>query len=160
MSSTLSDSAFSLCLILCPPNRETAFRTTSQMDVLRRTFLRAPAGKKPDDRQFKVGDRVTVSLSAGRVGDAIVKAIINRTDGGPTAGGLREGRDRAGLLVAGSRGLTCNMAIPTGTFLATYITFLFALSCEAALCSAGPSWCAHVQRGSRVFNQRYNYHRE
>jgi hypothetical protein len=51
------------------------------MDVLRRTFLRAPAGKKPDDRQFKVGDRVTVSLSAGRVGDAIVKAIINRTDG-------------------------------------------------------------------------------
>ena len=51
------------------------------MDVLRRTFLRVPAGKKPDDRQFKVGDRVTVSLSAGRVGDAIVKAIINRTDG-------------------------------------------------------------------------------
>jgi hypothetical protein len=51
------------------------------MDVLRRTFLRAPAGKKPDDRQFKVDDRVTVSLSAGRVVDAIVKAIINRTDG-------------------------------------------------------------------------------
>ena len=51
------------------------------MDVLRRTFLRVPAGKKPDDRQFTVGDRVTVSLSAGRVVDAIVKAIINRTDG-------------------------------------------------------------------------------
>ena len=50
------------------------------MDVLR-TFLRVPAGKKPDDRQFTVGDRVTVSLSAGRVVDAIVKAIINRTDG-------------------------------------------------------------------------------
>jgi hypothetical protein len=50
------------------------------MDVLR-TFLRVPAGKKPDDRQFKVGDRVTVSLSAGRVVDAIVKAIINRTHG-------------------------------------------------------------------------------
>ena len=51
------------------------------MDVLRRTFLRVPAGKKPDDRQFTVGDRVTVSLSAGRVVDAIVKAIINRTHG-------------------------------------------------------------------------------
>jgi hypothetical protein len=50
------------------------------MDVLR-TFLRVPAGKKPDDRQFTVGDRVTVSLSAGRVVDAIVKAIINRTHG-------------------------------------------------------------------------------
>jgi len=46
-----------------------------------RTFLRVPAGKKPDDRQFTVGDRVTVSLSAGRVVDAIVKAIINRTHG-------------------------------------------------------------------------------
>ena len=51
------------------------------MDVLRRTFLRVPAGKKPDDRQFKVDDRVAVSLSAGRVVNAIVKAIINRTDG-------------------------------------------------------------------------------
>jgi hypothetical protein len=40
-----------------------------------------PAPKKPDDRQFRVGDRVTVSLSAGRVVDGVVKAIINRTDG-------------------------------------------------------------------------------
>jgi hypothetical protein len=40
-----------------------------------------PAPKKPDDRQFKVGDRVTVSLSAGRVVDGVVKAVINRTDG-------------------------------------------------------------------------------
>ena len=38
-----------------------------------------PAPKKPDE--FKVGDRVTVSLSAGRVVDGVVKAIINRTDG-------------------------------------------------------------------------------
>jgi hypothetical protein len=33
------------------------------------------------DRQFRVGDRVTVSLSAGRVVDGVVKAVINRTDG-------------------------------------------------------------------------------
>lgn len=36
--------------------------------------------QKPE-RQFNVGDRVTVSLSAGRVVDGVVKAIINRTDG-------------------------------------------------------------------------------
>ena len=40
-----------------------------------------PAQKKPDDRQFKVGDRVSVSLSAGSVVDGVVKAIINRTNG-------------------------------------------------------------------------------
>ena len=40
-----------------------------------------PAPKKPDERQFKVGDRVTVSLSAGRVVDGVVKAVINRVDG-------------------------------------------------------------------------------
>jgi len=40
--------------------------------------VRAP--KKPDE-SFKVGDCVTVSLSAGRVVDGIVKAVINRTDG-------------------------------------------------------------------------------
>jgi hypothetical protein len=41
-----------------------------------------PASKKPDEgRQFSVGDRVTVSLSSGRVVDAVVKAVINRTDG-------------------------------------------------------------------------------
>jgi hypothetical protein len=40
-----------------------------------------PAPKKPDDQQFKVGDRVTVSLSAGRVVDGVVKVIINRADG-------------------------------------------------------------------------------
>ena len=37
--------------------------------------------KKPDDRQFKVGDRVTVSLSAGRVVEGVVKAVLNRVDG-------------------------------------------------------------------------------
>jgi hypothetical protein len=41
---------------------------------------------------------------------------------------------------------------PTRNFLAPYSTFLFALRCEAALISAGPSWWAHVQRGPRAFN--------
>jgi hypothetical protein len=36
-----------------------------------------PARKKPpDDRQFKVGDRILVSLSSGRVEEATVKAVI------------------------------------------------------------------------------------
>ena len=39
-----------------------------------------PSQKQPDG-QFKVGDRVTVSLSAGRVVEATVRAIINRADG-------------------------------------------------------------------------------
>lgn len=42
--------------------------------------LIVPSQKQPD-RQFKVAARVTVSLSAGRVVDATVMAIINRTDG-------------------------------------------------------------------------------
>ena len=37
--------------------------------------------KSGDSNEFKVGDRVTVSLSAGRVVEGVVKAIINRTDG-------------------------------------------------------------------------------
>ena len=38
--------------------------------------------KRLDDGcQFNVGDRVTVSLSSGRVVDGVVKAVINRTDG-------------------------------------------------------------------------------
>jgi len=40
-----------------------------------------PVPKKPHDAQFKVGDRVTMSLSAGRVVDGVVKAIISCTDG-------------------------------------------------------------------------------
>jgi hypothetical protein len=38
-----------------------------------------PAHKKPpDNRQFKVGDRILVSLSAGRVEEATVKAVIEQ----------------------------------------------------------------------------------
>jgi len=53
----------------------------SNAALVKGTVLRVPAPKKPDERQFKVGDRVTVSLSAGRVVDGVVKAVINRVDG-------------------------------------------------------------------------------
>ena len=51
------------------------------MHLVKGTVLRLPAPKEPDERQFKVGDRVTVSLSAGRIVDGVVKAVINRVDG-------------------------------------------------------------------------------
>ena len=40
----------------------------------------APHKKKPDDRQFKVGDRILVSLSSGRVEEAAVKAVIQESN--------------------------------------------------------------------------------
>ena len=43
-------------------------------------ILRVPAHKKPDE-SFKVGDRVTVSLSGGRIVDATVTAVVKRTEG-------------------------------------------------------------------------------
>ena len=51
------------------------------MHLVKDTVPRVPAPKKPDERQFKVGDHVTVSLSAGRVVVGVVKAVINRVDG-------------------------------------------------------------------------------
>jgi len=33
-----------------------------------------PAPKKPDDRQFKVGDKVRVNQHHGKVEDAVVRA--------------------------------------------------------------------------------------
>ena len=51
------------------------------MHLVKGTVLRLPAPKKPDERQFKVGDRVCVSLSAGRIVDGVVKAVMNRVDG-------------------------------------------------------------------------------
>ena len=44
-----------------------------------RYIPRVPVPKKPDDRQFKVGDRVTVSLSGGRIVDATVTAVVKYT---------------------------------------------------------------------------------
>ena len=42
----------------------------------RRTFSRVPAPKKPDDRQFKVGDKIGVNLHHGKIEDAIVRAVV------------------------------------------------------------------------------------
>jgi hypothetical protein len=35
----------------------------------------------PAPRQFKVGDRVQVTLPLGRIVEATIKAVIDRTDG-------------------------------------------------------------------------------
>jgi hypothetical protein len=35
-----------------------------------------PAAKKPDDRQFKVGDKIRVNLHHGKIEDAVVRAVI------------------------------------------------------------------------------------
>jgi hypothetical protein len=43
--------------------------------------LAVPKKTEPDPRQFKVGDRVKVSLPLGRIVDATVKSVIERTDG-------------------------------------------------------------------------------
>jgi hypothetical protein len=41
-----------------------------------------PAHKKPDKpRQFSVGNSVKVNLHSGRLVDAMIKAVIDRTDG-------------------------------------------------------------------------------
>ena len=44
-------------------------------------IARVPA-KKPDDRQFKVGDKVRVNLHHGKIEDAVVRAVIE--DGNET----------------------------------------------------------------------------
>jgi hypothetical protein len=40
-----------------------------------------PAPKKPDDRQFRVGDKIRVNLHHGKLEDAVVRAIIDHEDG-------------------------------------------------------------------------------
>jgi len=42
---------------------------------------KSPAPKKPDDRQFKVGDKIRVNLNHGKIEDAIVRAVIQDDDG-------------------------------------------------------------------------------
>ena len=37
---------------------------------------RVPANKKPDDRQFRVGDKVRVNLHHGKIDEAVVRAVI------------------------------------------------------------------------------------
>jgi small-conductance mechanosensitive channel len=39
------------------------------------------SSKKPNDRQFRVGDKIRVNLHHGRIEDAVVKAIIDHSDG-------------------------------------------------------------------------------
>jgi len=40
-----------------------------------------PAKQKPDPRQFKVGDKVRVNLHHGKIEDAVIRAVIQHTDG-------------------------------------------------------------------------------
>jgi hypothetical protein len=40
-----------------------------------------PASKKPDDRQFKTGDKIRVNLHHGKIEDAVVRAVIQDVDG-------------------------------------------------------------------------------
>ena len=35
-----------------------------------------PPAKKPDDRQFKVGDKIRVNLDHGKIEDAVVRAVV------------------------------------------------------------------------------------
>jgi hypothetical protein len=44
--------------------------------VHRRTVLDVYKPEKPDHPNFKVGDRVTVTLQTGRRVDAVVKAVV------------------------------------------------------------------------------------
>jgi len=48
----------------------------------RRTLHAVPDRKKSDgDNQFKVGDRVSLTLHTGRMVDGTVRAIVEKTDG-------------------------------------------------------------------------------
>ena len=42
---------------------------------------RAIQPKKPDERQFKVGDKIRVNLHHGKIEDAVVKAVVQDDDG-------------------------------------------------------------------------------
>ena len=46
-----------------------------------RYIPRVPASKKPDDRQFKVDDKIRVNLHQGKIEDAVVRAVIQDDDG-------------------------------------------------------------------------------
>jgi hypothetical protein len=40
-----------------------------------------PTPKKPDDRHFKVGDKVRVNLHHGKIEDAVVRAVVQDDNG-------------------------------------------------------------------------------
>ena len=56
-----------------------AISLTNRSELLPVYYL--PEKKTGDGNEFKVGDPVTVSLSSGRVVDAVVMAVVNQTDG-------------------------------------------------------------------------------
>jgi len=39
-----------------------------------------PSAKNPDDRQFKVGDKIRVNLHHGKIEDAVVRAVVQSDD--------------------------------------------------------------------------------
>ena len=57
------------------------YTLSCQMPPHQRTFFRVPASKKPDEREFKVGDKVRVNLHHGKIEDAVVKAVVQDDDG-------------------------------------------------------------------------------
>ena len=40
-----------------------------------------PSPKKPDDRQFHVGDKIRVNLHHAQIEDAVVRAVVQSDDG-------------------------------------------------------------------------------
>ena len=45
-------------------------------------ILPVPPQKKPEPkREYHVGDKIRVNMHAGKIVDAVVKAVIERTDG-------------------------------------------------------------------------------
>jgi hypothetical protein len=40
-----------------------------------------PSAKNPDDRQFRVGDKIRVNLHHGKIEGAVVRAVIHDSDG-------------------------------------------------------------------------------
>jgi hypothetical protein len=45
------------------------------------TFLRVPTRRPDDEHEYKVGDRVSLTLHTGLIVEGVVRAIVERTDG-------------------------------------------------------------------------------
>ena len=57
------------------------FRGTLLKNAPRERYIpRVPAPKKPDDRQFKFGNKIRVNLHHGKIEDAVVRAVIHDSD--------------------------------------------------------------------------------
>ena len=64
-----------------PARMESLVGTSSSLDLIAIDMPAVPAPRKPDDRQFKVGDKIRVNLHHGKIEDAVVRAVIEHTDG-------------------------------------------------------------------------------